>query len=160
MIRCVSLLLLFFLFVVGTYADTSSDLNPNSSNTWNKKAYDLQNLQKYDEALTAADQATQLDPNNTHAWNTKASILIKLKRYDEAFTALDHSVQIDLFDSMAYRLINSIKEKSGKSDEFIENDLVKKANLLQNSKKMDEALTVINQAIEQDPSNTKACQKR
>jgi tetratricopeptide (TPR) repeat protein len=156
MARWVSLAIMILLVVGISYADISSDGDQNSSGYWHKKAYDLQKAQKYEEALTAINQAIELTTTNTYIWNTKGSILDKLKRYEEALQAVDQTLKLDPYNTMALKIKGSILEKTNLTDESVETDLVQQANILQNTKKPDEALKVINQAIEQDPTNTEA----
>jgi tetratricopeptide (TPR) repeat protein len=64
--------------------------NPYDSEAWKLKAWDLQNLNRFDEALIAYDQAIKVNPLDPDAWAAKGDFLLEpLDRPAEAIKAYD-----------------------------------------------------------------------
>ena len=66
-------------------------LDPNSARAFTNKAWALNGLKKYDEALECSDKALGLDigPFNHFALNNKAAALNGLKKYEDALKCSD-----------------------------------------------------------------------
>jgi protein O-GlcNAc transferase len=58
------------------------------------KAVTLNELKRYDEAITHYDKALSLKPNYAEAWSNKGNTLNELKRYDEAITHYDKALSL------------------------------------------------------------------
>jgi tetratricopeptide (TPR) repeat protein len=81
---------------VGTFAMTGwvtyavwLQVRMSRATVWQKRAIELFNLKRYDEALAATDHALHLNPNFMDAWNGRGVACANLGRYEEALLAFD-----------------------------------------------------------------------
>ena len=66
------------------------------SEAWKLKGWDLQNLNRLDEALIAYYQAIQVNPRDSDAWIIKGDFLLEpLNRPDEAIRAYDKAIELN-----------------------------------------------------------------
>lgn len=99
---------------------SSNTTASNSSNELLKKAEELFQTEKYQEAITLYDKALNNNPDNAHEiWRSKAIALYRLEKYPEALSSLDKALAIkpddvQVLNDKAYVLINQ-----GKFDEAI-----------------------------------------
>jgi tetratricopeptide (TPR) repeat protein len=68
-------------------------IDPNLEYGWSNLSELLNQMKRYNEALTAADRALKIAPN-TSGWNQRANALVGLQRYQEAIAAYDKVIQI------------------------------------------------------------------
>ena len=61
----------------------------------NNKAWVLNALKKYDEALECSNKALDLDPKSAWAFTNKARALNGLKRHDEALECSNKALELD-----------------------------------------------------------------
>ncbi len=59
---------------------------------WFYKGFHLDELNRYEEALTAYEQALRLEPANGNTWNNKSIALYNLERYEDALAASEQSL--------------------------------------------------------------------
>ncbi|HWQ67299.1 MAG TPA: tetratricopeptide repeat protein, partial [Methanospirillum sp.] len=95
--------------------------------TWYTKAFSLNVLEKYGEALEAAEIAIQLSPNASYAWDEKGNALVGLDRYEEALEVYEQEILM-------------APESGG--------GWYGKGSALYNLKKYEEALEPLNKAID------------
>jgi tetratricopeptide (TPR) repeat protein len=62
----------------------------------------LENLGKYDEAVTFFTKASNLDPENIHNLNKRAIAYFVLQEYDKALLDLDKVIQLEPLNNLAY----------------------------------------------------------
>ena len=75
--------------------DRTLELNPNFLATWGKRGQVLQNLGRYEEAITSYDRALELKPNFPGAWSDRGMALYNLGRYEEAITSYDRALELN-----------------------------------------------------------------
>jgi tetratricopeptide (TPR) repeat protein len=68
-------------------------IDPNLEYGWSNLSELLNQMKRYNEALTAADRALKIAPN-TSGWNQRANALVGLQRYQEAIAAYDRVIQL------------------------------------------------------------------
>jgi predicted negative regulator of RcsB-dependent stress response len=107
-------------------------IDPNHADAWNGKGNALEDLNRYDEAITCYDRALKIDPNHADAWNNKGNALEDLNRYDEAITCYDRALKIDPNYTSTWN---------------------NKGNALQNLNRYDEAITCYDQALKIYPND-------
>ncbi|RGB31318.1 hypothetical protein C1646_817368 [Rhizophagus diaphanus] len=62
----------------------------------------LENLGRYNEAVTYFTKANSIDPENIHNLNKRAIVYFVLQEYDKALLDLDKVLQLDPLNSLAY----------------------------------------------------------
>ena len=62
----------------------------------------LNNLKRYEEAITCYDKALEINLLNEYAWTGRGNVLLRLKRYEEAITHYDKALEIN--SSLEYAL--------------------------------------------------------
>jgi lysozyme len=77
---------------------------------WAQRAYELQNQDRWEEALQALEKSIELDPDNSEVWRNKGVALYFLSRYEEAIQATEKAIEIDP------RNTNAVNQK----DQFIQ----------------------------------------
>lgn len=83
----INLLLLFILFTLPVFAQTSKELVKQAGEALEKK-----NLK---EALSLADKAIELDGKNGYAYSLRGDIYLAMRKFSEAFRDYDRSVELD-----------------------------------------------------------------
>ncbi|WP_019501511.1 serine/threonine-protein kinase [Pseudanabaena sp. PCC 6802] len=68
-------------------------IDPNLEYGWSNLSELLNQMKRYNEALTAADRALKIAPN-TSGWNQRANALVGLQRYQEAIAAYDRVIKL------------------------------------------------------------------
>ena len=56
--------------------DRSLKTNPTYASAWNQKGLALQELQRYEEAITCFDKSIEINPTYTDAWYSKGLALL------------------------------------------------------------------------------------
>lgn len=69
--------------------------NENFTLAWVTKAGILNEMERFEEGLSASDRAIDLDPDNLYAWINRATALNGLGRYEESIAASDRALSID-----------------------------------------------------------------
>jgi len=123
--------ILTFISPAYTYAQNDSNTNLSYIGTLFEKADTLYNQQKYDEAIQYYDKILAINSSDIDALNSKGVALADIQKYDEA---------IENFDKIL--AINS-------SDVVINN----KAQVLAESGKNDEALSIIESVVSTNPTD-------
>jgi len=59
------------------------------------KGKSLQNLDRYDEAISAFDKSLGIDPNNALSWFAKGEALSNSGKYEEALISLEKGLELD-----------------------------------------------------------------
>jgi 3D (Asp-Asp-Asp) domain-containing protein len=81
---------------VGTsQLDPQSNVELYDADYWAQRAYDLQQQNRWEEALQALENSIGLDPDNSEVWRNKGVTLYFLGRYDEAIQATERAIEID-----------------------------------------------------------------
>jgi lysozyme len=75
--------------------DQESETEMDDATYWAQRAYDLQNQNRWEEALQALEKSIELDPDDTEVWRNKGVTLYFLGRYDEAIQATEKAIEID-----------------------------------------------------------------
>jgi tetratricopeptide (TPR) repeat protein len=69
--------------------------DPNLATAWFNKAYVLNELKQYKEAIECYDRVIELYPDNVIAWNNKGQVLNNLGQYKEAIKFCDRAIELD-----------------------------------------------------------------
>ncbi len=83
--------------------ETLCNLVPSDIGNWANKGYELNRLERYEEALAALDQALLLDKDEPVVLSNKAYALLKLGHDAEAFSAVNRSLKADKLNPHALR---------------------------------------------------------
>ncbi len=110
-----------------------------TANDFFQKAYCLNELSRYSEALESYDRALELDPKNVYAWNNRGNTLNSLSRYSEALESYDRTLELDPKDTIAWN---------------------NRGYTLYNLSRYSEALESYERALELDPKDTIAWNNR
>ncbi|MDD4454080.1 MAG: tetratricopeptide repeat protein [Candidatus Methanomethylophilaceae archaeon] len=106
------------------------EIDPKYAYAWHNKGVALDDLGRYDEAISCYDRALEVDPKYAYAWNGKGNALKHLGRYDEAISCYDRALEVD--PKYAYAWYN-------------------KGNALDDLGRYDEAIACYDRALEVDP---------
>lgn len=71
------------------------NINPNFKAALHRKAFHLNSLLRFNDAMTCCDRLLLLDNQDKAAWKMKGSALVGLKEYEYAITYFDHALYID-----------------------------------------------------------------
>ena len=118
------------------YYDKCLKIDPNFSRAWNGKAYSLLNTKRYSEAIECYDTVLKINPNNADAWNGKGNTIDNSHpdRFVEAIACYDKALEIDPKHALS---------------------LNNKAWIFANKDRNEEALPLIERALENIGSNNK-----
>ncbi len=83
--------------------ETLCNLAPADISNWSNRGYELNRLERYEEALAALDKALLLDKDEPVVLSNKAFALLKLGRDAEAFTTVNRSLKADNLNPHALR---------------------------------------------------------
>jgi tetratricopeptide (TPR) repeat protein len=74
---------------------------PKDEAAWTNIGLDLNDLDRFEEALIAFDKAIEINPNKGDIWIFKGISLGHLGRTEEAFVAFDKAIEINPKDEFA-----------------------------------------------------------
>ncbi|MGD2072199.1 MAG: tetratricopeptide repeat protein, partial [Candidatus Thorarchaeota archaeon] len=77
-------------------------IDPQYALAWSNKGLALDNLGKYEEAISCYDEAIKIDPQYALAWSNKGLALDNLGKYEEAISCYDEAIKIDPQYAQAY----------------------------------------------------------
>lgn len=77
------------------YFSKALDINPEVAVWWIIKGGTLNDLCRYNEAMTCCDKALEIDPESGSAWNYKGVSLKNLEKYMDALACFDKALEID-----------------------------------------------------------------
>lgn len=97
-------------------------LEPADIGNWSNKGFELNRLERYEEALQALDTALKLDKDEPVVLSNKAYALLKLGRDQEAFAAVNHCLKADKLNPYALRTRAQLYLRKGERDKAC-NDL-------------------------------------
>jgi len=139
-----------------------------SATDWNNKGFSLNELKRYEEAISCFDKAINLDPNYAYAWNNKGFSLNELKKYEEAITCFDKAINLDpnyayawngkgnsLYELKKYEEAITCFDKAINLNPNHAYAWNGKGNSLYELKKYEEAITCFDKAINLDPNHEK-----
>ena len=69
--------------------------NERNGVQWGRKAIDLANSEKYDEALECYNKALEADPYNAKTWYNRGVLMGKLQRYEEGIQNFEKAIEIN-----------------------------------------------------------------
>jgi tetratricopeptide (TPR) repeat protein len=78
-------------------------LQPKDIGNWSNKGFELNQLERYTDALDAFDKALELDKDEPVVLSNKAYALLKLGRDEEAMTTVNRSLRSDATNAYALR---------------------------------------------------------
>lgn len=102
---------------------------------WNNKGWSLNNLGRYEEALSCYEHALAINPNMEQAWNNKGIALGELRRIEKEFYCYEQAIKIN--------------------PDYAE-PWSNKGLILNDAGQQDEALSCYDKAIKSDPFYEKA----
>lgn len=76
-------------------------MQPTDIGNWSNRGFELNRLQRYEEALAALDTALLLDKDEPVVLSNKAYALLKLERDAEAFSAVNRGLKADKLNPYA-----------------------------------------------------------
>ncbi len=106
---------------------------------WCKRGNMLNELGRYEEAMSSYDCALKIKPDNYFSWCKRGNILDRLGRYEEAISSYDCALKINPNYDFAWYLRGNVLGKTGKYKE---------------------AVSSYDRSIEIKPGNTEACRER
>jgi tetratricopeptide (TPR) repeat protein len=71
------------------------NLKPDQDQAWHMRGYALDELGRYEEAITSYDRSLELKPDKDQAWNNRGISLGNLDRYEESIASFDHSLKLE-----------------------------------------------------------------
>lgn len=74
--------------------DRAIKIHPNAAAFYCNRGLALQDLNRFEEALTSYNRALALKPDHAEALNNRGNVLQTLKRYDEALACYDRALAI------------------------------------------------------------------
>lgn len=77
------------------YFSKALEINPDVAVWWIIKGGTLNDLGRYNEAMTCCDKALEIDPESGSAWNYKGVSLKNLEKYMDALACFDKALEID-----------------------------------------------------------------
>lgn len=77
------------------------EINPKDGAAWENIGLDLNDLDRFEEALVAFDKAIEINPNRGDIWTFKGISLGRLGRTEDAFAAFDKAIEINPKDEFA-----------------------------------------------------------
>ncbi|GHO43737.1 hypothetical protein KSX_19000 [Ktedonospora formicarum] len=142
-------------------------LDPDKAKLYGETAHKLNDIERYQEALTYFEQALQFDPANGWLYGGQGLALYRLERYEEALTALNAAIKLGytnngwIYAYLGYTLkeLRHYPEALQAYDQSLTQDadnawtLREKGHLLNTLKRYEEALTCINHSLEIDPQS-------
>ena len=84
---------------------------------WFYQGLDLQEQNKYIEAIKAYDEAIRINPNLATAWSNKGVAFYGQGKYDEAIKAFDEAVRIDPNLATAWNTKGIVLQQLGRTNE-------------------------------------------
>jgi tetratricopeptide (TPR) repeat protein len=116
------LFVIYFIFNQYSYSELSGNksIDDNFIDTLVKKADQLSDEYRYDEAMGYYDKVLGIQPNNTHTLNNKDLALDYLGRYNEAIQYYDKVLEIDPSNIDALDNKNAVLDKLDNIDSYDE----------------------------------------
>jgi tetratricopeptide (TPR) repeat protein len=99
--------------------DIAIKINPLDAKAWYNKGTALDELSRYDDAISAYDKAINLDPQCAEAWNNKGTALGRLGRFDDAIKAYEKAIEINPQYALAWYNIGAVLGKMGRIEDAI-----------------------------------------
>lgn len=91
-------------------------LEPSDIGNWSNRGYELNELERYEEALQVFDRALQMDKDEPVVLSNQAYALLKLDRDKEAMAAVNRSLKADRVNPYALRTRAVLYLRSGNRD--------------------------------------------
>jgi len=136
---------------------------------WNNKGTSLDELSRFEEAVTCYDKALELNPAYANAWNNKGFSLYNLGRYEESINCFDNALELNPEHANAWNNKGISLANLGRNEEAIicfdkaleinPADALawsNKGNSLAMSGRYEEAITCCAKALEINPEHTLA----
>ena len=158
--------------IAATCTATSPTPTPKTEKTaydWNETGRELQNQERYNEAIDAYEKAISIDPNYKWAWYNKGLVLNDLEKYENAIVVLNQVLRIDPNYEGAYFEKGYALGELGRHEEAIPvylkelqldpTDKWALNNLgwgLNELGRYEEALSYLDRSLKIDPNNTLA----
>ena len=133
----------------------------------------LDNMGRFEEALSSYDQALKLNPKHAGAWNNRGITLSKLGRSDEALLCYDKAIGLNPKNEMAWYGRGSTLDNMGRFEEALSSYdkaleinprlaevWYNRGNTLFNMTKYDEALPSYDKALELNPKDAEVWDNR
>ncbi len=98
------------------------ELQPMDIGNWSNRGYELNQLQRYEDALKILDRALELDKDEPVVLSNKAYALLKLDRDQEALPLINKSLRSDRVNPYALRTRAMLLLRKGERDKAC-NDL-------------------------------------
>lgn len=130
----------------------------------------LQQLGRYEEALTAFDKVIELTPGDADMWRQRGDILVQLHRHDQALLSYRQTLKLEPDDADALYKSGALLSQFGhygeaivhldRSDELLPNQirtLQFRARALFGLKRFEESLTAGRRAYQLDPGDADTC---
>jgi len=165
---------------------SNNSMDIYAANVWEGKGSVLEKMGKHEDALKTFDKAIELDPTDAGAWKGKGDSLNNSGRYDEAVKAYDKAIEAGEPYSLPFKAMlwngkgDALKALGRNSEadasfakakelgtltvtvaqENTADYWIKKGNDLVESGSFEEALTDYNKAIQIDPENLDAWDRK
>lgn len=134
-----------------------------------KKADDLEDQRKYDEAMQAYNDSIEIDPGNYKTWNNKGVTLSDMGRLDDSIEAFEKAIMLNssstkIWKNMGYTLLMQAKYNESihaydKAIEIDSNDAgawLGKGKVLSAQGRYDEAIICLDKSTALDPNSSES----
>lgn len=141
----------------------------DNATAWQLKGLLLNELARYEEALTAYNQVLALDANNIPSWEGKGRALGSMQRHEEALTALEQALKLDprnawvcrvkgltLYQLGRYQEALTVVEQALTLDAEDDKSWWLKGEILNRLERFEEAMLASEQALMLDSNNAGA----
>ncbi len=125
---------------------------------WQIRGNNLEKIGRYQEAVISYDRALEVKPNDYFIWYLRGNALGKLGKYEEAITSYDKILEIDIDKRFTEINHEDVEIEEMRSDYYIAS--VFRGNALEKLDKYEEAIASYDRALEFDPDNPEAIEKR
>ncbi|NVM28277.1 MAG: tetratricopeptide repeat protein [Candidatus Helarchaeota archaeon] len=122
--------------------------------TWIIKGREADEKGDYEEALRCLEKALKIRPNNAKAWLIRAQLLEELGRFPEALKCYRRSLEINPYDVETQEGIQRLSIMSKEQQDAM--TWKRKAELLHQQGKLEDALEQYKKALETDKTNADA----
>ena len=145
--------------------DRALAILPDHAQSWFNRGTVLHVQGRFDSALESFDKVLTLAPRHVKAWQGRGSALMGLQRFEEAVSSFDRALEFAPDDPMAreqrataLQAMEMLKDiPSGENAAKIWQE---RAALFHVAQRFDEALTAAEKALELDPDNPEALQRK